>query len=305
MKIEEIKNKIGKTPLIQLKAIEEAYDLKAHLFAKIESKNPFGSVKVRIAYQMIMGKIEEGVLNQDTTLIEPTSGNTGIAIAAIANMIGNRCIIVMPDSMSIERRQLIASYGAELVLTPGANGMPGSIEKARELNNEIKNSVILSQFDNPDNPKAHYLTTGPEIYEQTNGNVDIFIAGIGTGGTISGTGKYLREKNPNVQIIGVEPATSPVLTKGEKGKHMIQGIGAGFIPKNLDTSIYNEVIAISNEDAFKYAKMINAEGTITIGISSGAALAAAIEVASREENKEKNIVIIFPDDATKYQSVLK
>ena len=302
MKLEEIK--IGNTPIMELKQVEQQLNLSAHIYGKIEAKNPFGSVKDRVAYQMIKGKMEKGLLDQDTTLIEPTSGNTGIAIAAIANLLGNRCLIVMPDSMSVERRELIASYNAELVLTPGSEGMSGAINKAKELNQEIKNSVILSQFDNPDNPKAHYLTTGKEIWERMDGKVDIFIAGIGTGGTISGAGKYLKEKNKDIKIIGVEPLSSPVLTQGIKGKHKIQGIGAGFIPENLDTSIYDEVIAISDEDAYKYARMVNEGKELTIGISAGAALAASVIVANRSENKGKNIVAIFPDDASKYKSVL-
>ena len=292
---------VGNTPLVRLSNLENHFHLKAHLFAKVESRNPAGSVKDRVAYQMIMDAFNDGKLTNDSVIIEPTSGNTGIGLALIAKVKGLRAILVMPDTMSIERRKLLKAYGAELVLTEGAKGMKGAIAKANELAKEIPNSFIPSQFDNMSNPKAHYLTTGPEIYRDLDGQVDAFVSAVGTGGTISGTGKYLKEQNPLTQVIAVEPKDSPVLTKGVAGPHKIQGIGAGFVPNTLDTSIYNEVIPVSNEDAFKFAREASIEG-LFIGISSGAALCAAIEVASRKENENKNIVVLFPDSGERYLS---
>lgn len=293
---------IGNTPLVELKEIEQMFKLKAKIFAKLESFNPAGSIKDRIAKKMIEEAEKEGKINKDTVIIEPTSGNTGIGIAYFASIKGYKVKIVMPESMSIERRNKIASYGAELVLTEASLGMSGSIAKANELNKEIPNSIILGQFTNPNNPKAHYETTGPEIYKQIDGEVDIFVAGVGTGGTISGVGKYLKEHNKNVKIVAIEPSGSPVISKGIKGSHKIQGIGAGFIPDTLDTSIIDEVITISDEDAFEYGRIINQIGDYYVGISSGAALCGAIELAKKEENKNKNIVVIFPDSGDRYLS---
>jgi cysteine synthase A len=292
---------IGRTPLLETKSIEKKYNLKAKLIVKIEGLNPAGSTKERVALQMINDAENEGKLVKGSTIIEPTSGNTGIGLTIVGVQRGYRVIIVMPDSMSIERRNLIKAYGAELVLTEGSKGMKGAIAKANELAKEIPNSFIPSQFDNMSNPKAHYLTTGPEIYRDLDGQVDAFVSAVGTGGTISGTGKYLKEQNPHTQVIAVEPKDSPVLTKGVAGPHKIQGIGAGFVPNTLDTSIYNEVIPVSNEDAYKYAREASIEG-LFIGISSGAALCAAIEVASRKENENKNIVVLFPDSGERYLS---
>ena len=294
---------IGHTPLVRINKLVEKYNLKANLFAKLESFNPGGSAKDRIALQMVEDAFKEGLLHNDSVIIEPTSGNTGIGLALAGKVKGLRVIIVMPDTMSIERRNLLKAYGAELVLTEGAKGMKGAIEKANELAKDIPHSFIPSQFDNPSNYKAHYLGTGPEIYDDLDGKVDIFVAGVGTGGTITGVGKYLKEKNPNIKLVAVEPASSPVLTKGESGSHKIQGIGAGFIPNVLDTSIYDEVIDVTNEDAFKYAKVAREEG-LFIGISGGAALCAAIEVASRKENENKNIVVLFPDSGERYLSTV-
>ena len=293
---------IGNTPLVELNKIKEKYHIDANIYAKVESFNPAGSVKDRVAYQMIKDAFDKGLINDKSVIIEPTSGNTGIGLALVGKEKGLRTIIVMPDTMSIERRNLIASYGAEVVLSDGKLGMKGAIAKADELAKEIPNSFIPAQFDNESNPRAHYLTTGPEIYKALNGKIDIFIAAIGTGGTITGIGKYLKEKNPNIEIIGVEPSSSPVLTKGVSGPHKIQGIGAGFVPKVLDTSIYKEVITVSNEDAFKFAKEARLDNQF-VGISSGAALCALIQVALREENNNKNIVTLFPDGGERYLSV--
>lgn len=293
---------IGNTPLVELKEIEQMFKLKAKIFAKLESFNPAGSIKDRIAKKMIEEAEKEGTINKDTVIIEPTSGNTGIGIAYFASIKGYKVKIVMPESMSIERRNKIASYGAELVLTEASLGMSGSIAKANELNKEIPNSIILGQFTNPNNPKAHYETTGPEIYKQTEGKVDIFVAGVGTGGTISGVGKYLKEHNKNIKIVAIEPSGSPVISKGIKGSHKIQGIGAGFIPDTLNTSIIDEVITVSDEDAFEYGRIINSVGDYYVGISSGAALCGAINLAKKEENKNKNIVVIFPDSGDRYLS---
>ena len=294
--------KIGNTPLVELKELKKQLNLKANIFAKLEGFNPAGSVKDRIAFYMIKDAEEQGLLNKDTLIIEPTSGNTGIGIAYIAKLKGYRCILTMPESMSIERRNMLKSYGAELELTPASLGMKGAIAKANELHEQNPNSIILGQFDNPSNPKAHYETTGPEIYKQLDGKVDIFVAGVGTGGTISGTGQYLKEQNKNIKVVAVEPLGSPVLSQGHAGAHKIQGIGAGFVPKTLNTSIYDEILPISDENAFKYGKLAIRVENLSIGISSGAALAAAIELASREENKDNNIVVICPDKGDRYLS---
>jgi len=303
MKIyERIIDTIGGTPLVELKNIENKYDLKARLLAKVEFFNPGGSVKDRIARQMILEAERQGLINKDTVLIEPTSGNTGIGLAMVAASKGMRIIICMPETMSIERRNLMKAYGAELVLTDGSKGMKGAIAKAEELAKEIPNSFIPSQFTNPENPKAHYLTTGPEIYNDSDGLVDIFVAGVGTGGTISGVGKYLKEKKPEVKVVAVEPETSPVLSKGVAGPHKIQGIGAGFVPDTLNTSIYDEIIPVSNEDAFKTGKEVARTEGLLVGISSGAALCAAIQLAQREENKGKTIVVLLPDTGERYLS---
>ena len=296
-----ILDKIGNTPLVRLEEIEKQYNLKSKLYAKLELFNPGGSAKDRVAIQMINDALSSGALTKESVIIEPTSGNTGIGLSLVGQVKGLRVIIVMPDTMSIERRNLMKAYGAELVLTEGKFGMKGAIEKANELAKEIPHSFIPSQFDNPSNPKAHYLTTGPEIYRDLDGKVDVFVAGIGTGGTITGVGKYLKEQSPNVKLVAVEPLSSPVLTKGESGAHKIQGIGAGFVPGVLDTKLYDEVIDVSNEDALEYAKIARIEGLL-IGISSGAALRAGIEVAKREENQNKNIVILFPDSGERYLS---
>ena len=297
-----MKIKVGNTPLVELVKLEKTLDLKAKIFAKLESYNPAGSIKDRIALSMIEDAEERGLLKEGSVIIEPTSGNTGIGIAYIARAKGYRAILTMPESMSIERRNLLKSYGAELVLTEASKGMPGAIAKAEELLKEIPNSLILGQFTNPANPKAHYQTTGPEIYAQTSGNVDYFVAGVGTGGTITGVSKFLKEKKPDVYVIAVEPATSPVLSKGVKGPHQIQGIGAGFVPEVLNTSAYDEVIPIENEDAFKYGRLVREIDEISVGISSGAALAAAVQVAKRKEAEGKTIVVIFPDGGDRYLS---
>lgn len=293
---------VGKTPLVELTNIEKKFNLESTLVAKIEAFNPAGSVKDRIAKSIIEDYERKGLLKPGSTIIEPTSGNTGIGISALSISKGYNVIITMPDSMSVERRNLIQAYGAKIVLTPGAEGMKGAIKKAEELHALIKDSVIAGQFINPANPLAHYNTTGPEIYNDTDGKVDIFVAGVGTGGTISGAGKYLKEKNPNVKVIAVEPATSPVLSKGVSGKHMIQGIGAGFVPDTLDTSIYDEIITVENEDAISTGALLPKTDGVFAGISSGAALFAAIEVAKREENKGKMIVVLLPDSGDRYLS---
>ncbi len=293
---------VGGTPLLELTHIEEEFGLKAKILAKLEYLNPAGSVKDRVGKQMIEAAEREGKLKPGAVIIEPTSGNTGIGLAAVATAKGYETIIVMPDTMSVERRKIIAAYGAKLVLTEGAKGMSGAIEKAEELLKEIPGSIIAGQFVNPENPKAHYETTGPEIYEDTDGNVDIFVAGIGTGGTITGTGRYLKEKNPNTKVVAVEPASSPLLSKGESGPHGIQGIGANFVPEILDTSVYDEIIVVTNEDSFDGAKLMGRKEGVLVGISSGAALWAAIELAKREENVGKNIVVILPDSGDRYYS---
>ena len=293
---------VGRTPILELKNIEAKLNLKAKILAKLEYFNPAGSVKDRIALAMIDEAEKSGKLNKYSVLIEPTSGNTGVGLAAIAASRGYRIIIVMPDSMSIERRQLMTAYGAELVLTEGAKGMAGAIEKANELLKEIDNSFIAGQFVNPANPKAHFETTGPEIYEDTDGKVDIFIAGVGTGGTLTGTGEYLRSKNKNIKVIAVEPASSPVLSGGKAGSHKIQGIGAGFVPEVLNTKIYDEIIKVENEAAFETAKLLGRTEGVLAGISSGAALWAAISTARKPENANKNIVALLPDTGERYLS---
>ena len=293
---------IGKTPLMELKRIEEKFGLKAKIFAKVEYFNPAGSVKDRIAKAMIEDAEKNGALKKGAVIIEPTSGNTGIGIAAVGTAKGYKVIIVMPETMSIERRKLIKAYGAEIVLTEGAKGMNGAIEKANELAKENKGAIVLGQFVNPANPKAHYETTGPEIFEATSGAVDFFVAGVGTGGTISGVGKYLKEKIGGVKVVAVEPESSPVLSKGVSGAHKIQGIGAGFVPDTLDTGVYDEIITVSNEAAFETGRLIGTTEGVLVGISSGAALNAAIEVAKRVENAGKNIVVLFPDSGDRYLS---
>ena len=295
---------VGSTPLVRVNNLIKKDELKADVLAKLEYFNPAGSVKDRIAKEMILDALEKGLINENTTLIEPTSGNTGIGLSAVATALNLKIIITMPETMSVERRNLMKAYGAELVLTPGSEGMKGAIAKAKELASQIENSFIPGQFENPANPTAHYKTTGPEIYEQTEGKVDIFVAGVGTGGTISGIGKYLKEKNPEVKVVAVEPASSPVLSTGKGGAHKIQGIGAGFVPETLDTKIYDEIITVENEDAFATGKeMAKTEG-ILVGISSGAALYAAKELAKREENAGKTIVVLLPDGGDRYLSTL-
>ena len=293
---------IGKTPLLELTHIEKALGLKAKVLAKLEYLNPAGSVKDRVAKAMIDDAEEKGLLKSGSVIIEPTSGNTGIGLAAVAAARGYRIIIVMPDTMSVERRQLMKAYGAELVLSEGAKGMKGAITKADELAAEIPNSFIPGQFVNPANPKAHFETTGPEIYADTDGEVDIFVAGVGTGGTITGVGEYLKSKKPEVKVVAVEPATSPVLSKGTAGAHKIQGIGAGFVPKVLDTGVYDEIIPVANEDAFTVGKQIGKAEGVLVGISSGAAAWAAIELAKRPENEGKTIVVLLPDTGDRYLS---
>lgn len=293
---------IGNTPLVELTNYENNHGLDARLIGKVEYFEPAGSIKDRIAKAMIEEAEANGLLDADTVIIEPTSGNTGIGLAAIAAARGNRIIIVMPDTMSVERRKLMRAYGAELVLTPGAEGMKGAIAKAEELAEEIPNSFIPSQFTNPANPAIHYQTTGPEIWEATDGTVDILVAGVGTGGTISGTGAYLKEQNPDVQVVAVEPADSPVLSEGCAGPHGIQGIGAGFVPEMLDTDVYDEVIAITNNEAFETGRELAANDGLLVGISSGAAVAAAAKLAQRPENAGKNIVVILPDTGERYLS---
>lgn len=297
--IEEL---IGRTPLMELSNLERKLELHATLLAKVEALNPGGSAKDRVAKRMVEDAEQAGILKAGATIIEPTSGNTGIGLAVMAAARGYRAIIVMPDSMSMERRLLMTAFGAELVLTEGAKGMTGAIEKAEELAKEIPNSFIPGQFDNPSNPAAHYETTGPEIWEDTDGKVDIFVAGIGTGGTITGTGRYLKEQNPDVKIIGVEPASSPLLTKGEAGPHGLQGIGANFVPSILDTEIYDEVITVTEEAAYEAGRTIARNEGLLVGISAGAALHAAVEVAKRPENAGKNIVVLLPDTGDRYLS---
>lgn len=299
---DKITDLVGKTPLFELKNYEKNNNIEAKIIAKLEYFNPAGSVKDRIAKTMIEDAESQGLLKQNSVIIEPTSGNTGIGLSAVCASKGYRIILTMPETMSIERRNLLKAYGAEIVLTDGSKGMRGAIEKADELAKEIPESFIPSQFTNPANPKAHFETTGPEIWEDTDGKIDIFVAGVGTGGTLSGTGKYLKQKNPDIKIVAVEPATSPVLSTGKGGPHKIQGIGAGFVPKTLDTNIYDEIITIENEDAFKTGKAIARNEGILVGISSGAAVYATEILAKRPENKDKIIVVLLPDTGDRYLS---
>lgn len=293
---------IGGTPLLELTQFEKDNQLEATMLAKLEYFNPAGSVKDRVAKSILDDAEQSGKLKPGGTIIEPTSGNTGIGLAAVAAARGYKLIITMPETMSVERRMLMKAYGAELVLTDGKKGMSGAIEKADELHREIPGSLIAGQFTNPANPKAHFETTGPEIYRDTDGKVDIFVAGVGTGGTVSGVGKYLKSKNPDVKVVAVEPATSPVLTKGKSGAHGIQGIGAGFVPDTLDTSVYDEVIAVEDADAYKYSRAVTASDGLLVGISAGAALCAGVQLARRPENKGKTIVVLLPDSGERYLS---
>ncbi len=293
---------VGRTPLLECENFSKAMGLCARLVVKLEGMNPAGSAKDRVALQMIQDAEEKGFLKKGSCIIEPTSGNTGIGLAAIGAGRGYRVILTMPDTMSVERQMLIRAYGAEIVLTDGKLGMTGAIEKANELSKEIEGSFVAGQFDNPSNPKAHYLTTGPEIWEDTDGTVDVFVASVGTGGTISGTGKYLKEKNENVKVVAVEPKDSPVLSGGEAGPHKIQGIGAGFVPKNLDTAVYDEIITADHEDAYKMAREFAKKEGVLVGISSGAVLDAACKIAAREENKGKTVVALLTDSGERYLS---
>ena len=293
---------IGRTPLLELTHIEKELGLKAKILAKLEYFNPAGSVKDRIAKAMIDDAEQKGLLKEGSVIIEPTSGNTGIGLASVAAARGYRIIIVMPDSMSVERRQLMKAYGAELVLTEGAKGMKGAIARAEELAKEIPNSFLPGQFVNPANPKAHFETTGPEIYEDTDGKVDYFVAGVGTGGTITGTGEYLKSKNPAIRVVAVEPKTSAVLSTGVAGPHKIQGIGAGFVPQVLDTKVYDEIIPVDNDDAFTTGRLVGRKEGVLVGISSGAALWAAIEIAKRPDSEGKTIVVLMPDTGDRYLS---
>lgn len=298
----QITELIGKTPLLELTNYNKNHELKGRIIAKLESFNPAGSIKDRIAKSMIEEALELGRINKDTVIIEPTSGNTGIGLASVCASYGMNLIITMPDTMSIERRNLMKAFGAELILTDGSKGMKGAIDKAREIQNTTPNSFIPSQFENPNNPKVHKETTGVEIWNDTDGNVDVFVSGIGTGGTISGAGAYLKEMNPNIKIIAVEPTDSPVLSEGRAGSHKIQGIGAGFVPDILNTKIYDEIITVKNEDAFITGREIAKSDGVLVGISSGAAIWAATQLAKRPENKGKNIVVILPDTGERYLS---
>ena len=293
---------IGKTPIMELTHIEKQAGVKARLFAKLEYFNPTGSVKDRVAKKMIEQAELDGKLKKGSVIIEPTSGNTGVGIAAVGTAKGYKVIIVMPETMSVERRKLIKAYGAEIVLTDGAKGMKGAIEKAQQLHEQIADSILAGQFVNPANPKAHFETTGPEIWRDTDGKVDVFVAGVGTGGTVTGVGKYLKSKNPDVKVVAVEPESSPVLSKGVAGAHKIQGIGAGFVPQVLDTGVYDEVLTVSNDDAFAGGKDMGRTEGVLVGISSGAALSAAITVAKRKENEGKTIVVLLPDTGDRYLS---
>ncbi len=302
MRFESIAEAVGRTPLVRLKNVEREYGLRVKLFVKVESMNPVGSVKDRVAAEILRAAEESGKLNADTTLIEPTSGNTGIGLAALAAAKGYKMIIVMPETMSLERRQTIAAFGARLVLTEGSAGMKGAIAKAEELHKEIANSLICGQFVNPANPAAHYKNTGPEIWEDTDGEVDVFVAGVGTGGTVTGVGRFLKEKKSAVRIVAVEPASSPVLSEGRAGAHKIQGIGAGFVPEILDTKIYDEAATVTDEDAYAFSRLLAKKEGLLAGISSGAALCAAVRVASRPESEGKTIVALLPDTGDRYLS---
>ena len=293
---------IGNTPLVEIANVEKEHELKARILVKLEYRNPAGSVKDRIAQAMIEDAEQKGILKEGSVIIEPTSGNTGIGLAAIAAAKGYRAILTMPETMSVERRNILKAYGAEIVLTEGSKGMKGAIAKAEELAKEIEGSFIPGQFDNPANPKVHYETTGPEIWRDTDGKVDAFVAGVGTGGTVTGTGKYLKEQNPAIKVVAVEPASSPVLSEGKAGAHKIQGIGAGFVPKVLDTAVYDEVIKVENDDAFATSKELTKKEGILTGISSGAALYAALELAKRPEFEGKTIVALLPDSGDRYYS---
>ena len=293
---------IGKTPLVEVTNVEKAHDVKARVLVKVEYQNPAGSVKDRAALYMIQDAEEKGILKQGSVIIEPTSGNTGIGLAALAAAKGYRVILTMPETMSVERRNILKAYGAEIVLTSGSEGMKGAIDKAEELAKEIEGSFIPGQFDNPANARAHYETTGPEIWEDTDGEVDIFVAGVGTGGTITGTGRFLKEQNPDIKVVAVEPADSPVLSEGRAGAHKIQGIGANFVPSLLDTTIYDEIILVEGEDAFVASKELTRKEGILTGISSGAALHAGLELAKRPENEGKTIVVLLPDSGDRYYS---
>ncbi len=293
---------IGGTPLVEVVNLEKELGLKARLLVKLEYLNPAGSAKDRVAKSMVEDAEKKGMIKEGTTIIEPTSGNTGIGLAAIAAIKGYRLILTMPETMSVERRNILKAYGAEIVLTDGSKGMTGAIAKAEELAKQIDNSFIAGQFVNPANPAIHRETTGPEIWEDTDGQVDIFVAGVGTGGTITGTGEYLKDRNPQIRVVAMEPSASPVLSEGKSGAHQIQGIGAGFVPEVLNTQIYDEIITIDNEDAFTYAKLLAKKEGILVGISSGAALCAAIEVAKRPENENKTVVVLLPDSGDRYYS---
>lgn len=297
-----IQQLIGKTPLVELTNIEKELNLKAKIYAKLEYFNPGGSAKDRVANEMVADAEKKGILKKGSTIIEPTSGNTGIGLCAVAAARGYKAIIVMPDTMSVERRQIMKAYGAELVLTDGKKGMSGAIEEAKRLNEEIPDSFLAGQFVNPANSAAHRKTTGPEIWNDTDGEVDIFVSAVGTGGTLTGAGEYLKSKNPEIKVIAVEPESSPVLSQGRAGSHKIQGIGAGFVPDVLNTEIYDEVITVKNEDAYTFGNMVGKKEGFLVGISSGAALKAAVEVASKEENEGKSIVVIFPDTGERYLS---
>ena len=298
-----IEQLVGNTPLLRLFGLEKELGLKAKIFAKLEFFNPAGSIKDRVALNMINSAEKQGLINENSVIIEPTSGNTGIGLAMVGAAKGYKVIITMPDTMSAERITLMKAFGAEVLLTDGKKGMAGAIEKAEQLKKEIPNSIIAGQFENPDNPAAHYNTTGPEIFKDTDGLIDILVSSVGTGGTITGAGKYLKEKNPNIKVVAVEPAASPVLSGGEKGAHKIQGIGAGFVPKTLDTDMFDEVVTISDEEAYLFGKKVAKPDGVLVGISSGAALAAAEKLAKKPENINKNIVVILPDSGSRYLSV--
>lgn len=300
--MKKIDQLIGNTPILALGNIEKHNQLKGHIYAKIEGANPAGSIKDRIAKAMVDGAEKEGKLTPGATIIEPTSGNTGIGLAAVGASRGYKVILTMPETMSVERRNMIKAYGAQVVLTPGALGMKGAIEKANELHREMEGSFVPGQFENPNNPKVHYQTTGPEIWSAMAGKVDVLVAGVGTGGTISGAGKYLKEQNPKIEVVAIEPADSPILSKGTAGPHKIQGIGAGFVPKNLDTTIYDRVITVTNDQAFETGRMVGKKEGVLVGISSGAALFGAMELAKQEAYEGKNIVVIFPDGGDRYFS---